>query len=104
MTECVTFFQPHHSYRVKIINPKKKNDIVVRELHNFRGRFHSVVDLCARLIEELMEQVPDSMTFSVRYFEGAHHRKAWIISQEDLHAMYNKYSTGPITLWCDGRV
>ena len=44
------------------------------------------------------------MTFSASYFEGAHHRKAWIISQEDLHAMYNKYSTGPITLWCDGRV
>ena len=80
-----------------------KNDIVVRELHNFRGRFHSVC-LRARLIEELMEQVPDSITFSVGYFEGAHHRKAWIISQEDLHAMYNKYSTGPITLWCDGRV
>ena len=51
-----------------------------------------------------MIQVPDSMTFSVGYFEGAHHRKTWIISQEDLHAMYNKYSAGPITLWCDGRV
>jgi hypothetical protein len=26
------------------------------------------------------------------------------MSQDDLHAMYSKYSSGPITLWCDGRV
>ena len=37
---------------------------MVRQLHNLRGRFRSVVDLCAKLIEELMDQVPDSMTFS----------------------------------------
>ena len=76
----------------------------MRQLHNFKGRIHSVVDLRAKLVEELTEQVPDSMTFSVGYYEGSHHSKVWIVSDDDLYAMYSKYSSGPITLWCDGRV
>lgn len=36
--------------------------MVVRQLHNFSEKFHSVVDLHAKLIEELTEQVPDSLT------------------------------------------
>ena len=51
----------------------------------------------------LKEQVPDTVTFSVGYFEGAH-SKVLLTSQDDLHAMYSMYASGPITLWCDGRV
>ena len=32
-----------------------------------------------------------------------HHSKIWLATQDDLQAMYAKYPTGPITLWCDSR-
>ena len=62
---------------MKIINLLKKSEaIIVRELHHFHGRFDSVIDLHAKLIEELKEQVPNSVTFNVAYFEGQQHPKS----------------------------
>ena len=49
--------------------------------------------LRAKLIEELKEHVPNSMTFNVGYFEGRKH---------DLKVMYSKYPSSDITIWCDG--
>ena len=92
-----------NSYKVKIIEPLKKSEVIVRELHHFHGRFESVITLCAKLIEELKEQVPNSVTFNVGYFEGQQHSKVWLVTQDDLCAMYKKYSRGLITLWCDSR-
>ena len=57
--------------------------------------------LRAKLIEELKEQVPNSMTFNVGYFEGRKHSKMFIAI--DLKLMYSKYPSGDITIWCDGR-
>ena len=60
--------------------------------------------LRAKLIERLGEQVPNSMTFDVGYYEGQQHSKIWLCSSSDLEAMYRKHPTGEITLWCDGRI
>lgn len=43
-----------------------------------------------------------SLTFNVGYFEGQRHSKMWIITDEDLTTMYEKYPSGEILLWCDG--
>ena len=47
--------------------------------------------------------VPDSLTFGVGYYEGQRHCKMVIATQEDINAMYRKYPSGDITLWCDGK-
>ena len=41
-----------YCYRVKIINPSRKKDCVVRDMRKFRGRFSSLTELRVRLIEE----------------------------------------------------
>ena len=46
--------------------------------------------------------VPASFTFNVGYFEGQKHSKMWIVTEEDLTAMYEKYPSGEVLLWCDG--
>ena len=36
------------------------------------------------------------------YFEGRAHSKQWLVSDEDVKAMYRKFSKGGrITLWCE---
>lgn len=88
-------------YRVKIINPNKKSEAVVRDMRSFRGRFSSVTDMKVRIMDEFKEQVPQSTSFSIGYFEGRQSTRYWIYSQEDLHAMYSRCSH-EIMLWCDG--
>jgi len=64
----LTLLQPQHSYRV---NPQRKSEVIMRQLHHFHGRFESVISLRANLIEESKEQVPtNSVTSNVGYFEG----------------------------------
>ena len=60
--------------------------------------------LRAKLIERLGEQVPNSMTLDVGYYEGHQHSKRWLCSSSDLEVMQRKHPTGEITLWCDGRI
>ena len=62
-----------------------------------------MIALRTKLFEELKEQVPDSLTFNVGYFEGQRHSKMSLVSNDDLRAMYVTYPRGPITLWCDSR-
>ena len=56
------------------------------------------------MIEYFKEQVPDSVTFEAGFYEGQKHSKMWIFSNEDLKSMYDKYPSGEITLWCEGRL
>lgn len=77
---------------------------MVRQLHDCHTKFESVVVLRAKLIEKLGEQVPHNINFDVGYFEGPQHSKLWLCSPSDLEAMYRKYSSGDITLWCDAYV
>ena len=62
----------------------------------------SVVVLRAKLIEKLCDQVPNTITFDVGFYDGQQHSKIWLCSNKDLEAMYRKHPTGEITLWCDG--
>ena len=59
--------------------------------------------LRAKIVEEFKEQVPNSSTFNIGYYEGSQHSKIWIVSNEDLTSMYEKYPKGEIILWCEGR-
>ena len=51
-------------YRVKIINPSRKQESPIRDLHNFSGRFTSVLDMKVKIMEEFGELVPPNITFS----------------------------------------
>ena len=52
-----------------IINPSKKSDTIVWHLHGCNSKFESVVVLRAKLIEKFGEQVPNSISFNVGYYE-----------------------------------
>ena len=75
----------------------------MRYMHHFCSKFESVITLRTKLAEQFKEQVPNSVTFNVGCFEGQQHAKVWLVSDDDLHAMYAKYPRGDITLWCEGR-
>ena len=60
---------------VKIVNPARKKDCVVRDLHKFRGKFNSLIELKVRLMEEFQELVPSTHHFSIGYFEGCQSTK-----------------------------
>ena len=74
----------------------------MRYLHDCHTKFESVIVLRAKLIERLGEQVPNTVTFDVGYYDGQHHSKIWLCSNKVLEVMYHKYPSGEITLWCDG--
>ena len=92
-----------YAYKVKIINPHKKSDIIVRQLHGLNTKFYSVVVLRAMLIEKLGDQVPETFNFDVGYDYGHALSKIWQVSESDLKAMYQNHPSGEITLWCVGR-
>ena len=60
--------QRRYSYRVKLINPMHRKDVIVRDLRRFHGHFYSITDLKVRLMEELEEGVPQTTKFAVGYF------------------------------------
>ncbi len=86
-----------YSYKVKIINPLKKSDVITRELHHFNSKFESVLSLRLKLIEHLKEHVPSTVDFNVG------HTKVLVVTPDDLTSMYTKFSGGHLTLWCDGK-
>ena len=73
---------------------------MVRQLNHFTSKFDTVTALRAKLVEEFKDDVPNTMTFKVGYYEGPKHSKMWIVTNEDLKAMYETYVAGEITLWC----
>ena len=75
--ECFT-------YKVKIINPVKKSEVIVRHLHNFSTKFTSVTELHVKLIDEFKEQVPDSIEFNVGYYDGSQQAKMWLVNSDDI--------------------
>jgi len=88
-----------YSYKVKIINPNKKSESIVRQLNNFASKFKSVEEARAKIREEFDDQVPDN-DFSLGYYDGSQQARVWLYIREDFVAMYSK--CGPISLWCDG--
>ena len=54
------------------------------------------------MIEGFSEQVPDSLSFGIGYFDGKHQMSLY--SQDDLGTMYDKHKLGgEVMLWCDAR-
>ena len=89
-------------YKVKVINPNKKSDIVVHQLHSIHTKLTSVNTLWVKLIEEFDKQVPESLKFAVGYFDSRHQMS--LVNVEDLKIMYTKHRLGgEVLLWCDGR-
>ena len=75
-------------------------------MRKFKGMFTSVIDLKVKLMEEFEDQVLPTTRFSVGYFEGRQSTKKWLVSQDDLTAMYyslKKSGKTDVYLWCDGR-
>ena len=91
----------NYNYKVKIINPAKKSDVIVRHLNNFTGKFDTVMALRLQLIEAFSDQVPNTVDFSVGYYEGSQQSKVWLVTADDLKKMYESIKRGHITLWCD---
>ena len=93
---------PVYSYRVRIISPTKKSDVIVRQLHRVTSKFTSVGALKTALSDELQSHVSNKSNFNIGYMEG--NRKIWLVNSDDLKSMYEKYKQGgQIVLWCDGR-
>lgn len=87
---------------MKVINPSKKSDVIVRQLHKFHLKFSSVNALRVKLIEDFSEQVPDLLSFGVGYFDGKH--QISLYNQDDLGTMYDKHKLGgEVMLWCDAK-
>ena len=90
-------------YIMRIINPKRKSDIMTRTWHNVHERFASPDVLRQAIVTTFAEQVPESDNFSVGYYEKPGNSKRWIATKDDLDAMYRVYGNDTINLWCEGR-
>jgi hypothetical protein len=94
-------YSGRYNYLVKIINPKKKSDFVVRMWHGVSEAFKNPSSLKEKLREAFPHDVPSATDFQVGYLEG--NTKRWIVEERDLGAMYESFDDGSkITLWCDG--
>ncbi len=94
-------------YRVRIINQKLKKDSIVVDWHGIYNKFSSILELKQKLISTLSKYVPPASAideFNVGYFHGRPQVKSWILSEEDLKAMYTNAGDKEILLWCDGQV
>ena len=90
-----------YKYKITILNSsKRRKKAITRQLHHFDGKFHSVTDIKAHLMEELGEEVPSSIHFDVGYYEKRS-TKSWLVTSEDLELMYSSLKSEGISLWCD---
>ena len=91
---------------MKIFNPKKRSQFVVRQVHHFQGKLLSLEQLKDVLSEEFNDDVPESNhKYNMGYFEGSRQTKRWLACEADLCTIYTKFSSGSeVFLWCDGRV
>ena len=98
---CVNEQDKRYSYDVKIINPKKKSDFVVRRWHGMTEVIRSCAMLKVKLHESFPNDVPANSDLQVGYLEG--NQKRWIFEERDLDVMYDSCEPGSkITLWCHG--
>ena len=71
-------------------------------MHNVSQRFGT---LRSAIWHEFADAVPDEGEFNVGFFEGKQHIKKWLVTCQDLDAMYNHFAgKSCINLWCDGKL
>ena len=91
-------------FAYKIYDLVKRSKFSVRHMHNVRHTFKSVAALRSALWHKFDELVPEEGEFSVGYFEGKNHAKKWLVSNQDLEAMYTHYDGKDcISLLYDGK-
>ena len=56
----------------------------MQQLNKFKGKFESVIVLRAKIVKELKDQVPDTLSFNGGYYEGSSHTKIWLIIVSEL--------------------
>lgn len=91
-------------YYVKLINPKRKSDFVVRHWHGIKQVFKSPEALKRKLVESFPSDLPRSkgMDFQIGFFDPPYNTKRWIIDERDLTVMYASFESGSkINLWCE---
>ena len=89
-----------YSYQVKVYDVNSKRSFIVRQLHHFTDQFTSIDHLMEVLHSEIETDL--SAEYNMGYFEGRAHSKQWLVSNEDVKAMYRKFSKGGrISLWCE---
>ena len=87
---------------MKVFNQSsKRKPCIVRQLHNFTGQFESIKHLHQVLQSEMTGSLPPH--YVIGYYEGRHHTKRWLTSDEDLTVMNKKFCNGNISMWCDAR-
>ena len=82
-----------------------KEEFSIIDWHGVTERFKTPSELKLKLISTLEQYVPPASsieTFSVGYFSGCPQAKKWIVSNDDLDAMY--LGGTEILLWCDGKL
>lgn len=89
----------YYSYKIKILNGKRKKKPITRQMHKLKDRFVSVDDMKEKIENELKDI---STSFDIGYYEGRNSTKRWVICQDDLEQMYSLNDRGSeIYLWCD---
>ena len=89
-----------YSYQVKVFETNCKRKFIVRQLHHFTDQFTSVDHIAEVLSSEIESDLADD--YNMGYFEGRAHSKQWLVSDEDVQAMYQRFSKGGrIVLWCE---
>ena len=93
-----------YMYYVKLINPKRKSDFVVRHWHDVKKVFKSPEGLKRKLVESFPSELPPSkgIDFQIGFFDPPYNTKRWIIDERDLTVMYASFESGSkINLWCE---
>ena len=75
-----------YSCQVKVYDVNSKCNFIVRQLHHFTDQFTSIDYLMEVLHSEIQPDL--SGDYNMGYFEGQAHSKWWLVSDEDLKAMY----------------
>ena len=78
--------------------------MVTRQLHDFKGKFSSVLQVKQQILQELRDVLPSSSPrlIEVGYFEGRQSMKMWLVSSKDVEAMYRKCKVDDIFVCMGG--
>lgn len=71
----------------------------MRQLHGFTGKFTTIKHLRDVLQSELGDVLP--LHYSIGYYEGRHHSKKWLTTDQDIIAMNRKIPSGDVYMWCN---
>lgn len=90
-------------YSIKLIDPAKKAEYVIKKLHGLSTIFNSV-DEVKKAIKETCESIVSLSLESVGYVEPGHGprgKQRWLISDADVAEMYELHcGKKEILLWC----